>query len=189
MAVVEVRPLIDFGPSVPGPNVASPNNVGACVVLDGSKSSDVDNAFSDLTFLWLVDGEPAGTGVLVESICFTVGTHEVTLVVDDSSETGQTMVVVNVLTLSECIDELILQVNDSVIERKQKQPLIASLKTASAAMERGSFEAGGNMLNAFINKTRAQVAKDNPDVAAEWIRIAQAIIDARSNPKDCEGCQ
>jgi hypothetical protein len=66
-----------------------------------------------------------------------------------------------------------------VIERGNKRPFLATLKAACAAFDRGSYVAAiNNLQKAFQNKVRAQVGKGNPDVAEEWIRIAQEIIDA-----------
>ena len=197
VAVIEVSPTVDLGPSVPGIIVLSPNNIGACVSLDGTQSSDVDNDYSDLTFTWLVNGEVVGTGDLLADICLAVGENEVTLQVDDGTgpagdcdepSLGETTVVVSVLKGSEATEELILQINDSVlVSRKNKQQFIATLKTADAAFERGSYGAGLNMLEALINKFEAQL-KDDPQLQEEWIRIANEIITGMTQPVDCEGC-
>jgi Concanavalin A-like lectin/glucanases superfamily/Bacterial Ig domain/Immunoglobulin domain len=186
VAVIDVSPLSDLGPTVPGLIVISPNNSNACVTLDGGRSSDVDNDFEDLTFLWMVDGDVAGAGVITE-LCLGVGSHEITLMVDDGDLAGAATATVEVLPAAEAVEELIMVVNDSVIERATKRPFLATLKTAAAAFERGSFGSALNRLqNAFQNKVRAQVGKRNPDVAEEWNRIAQEIVDAFDHPQDCD---
>jgi hypothetical protein len=196
VGVIEVRPTVDLGPTVPGVNVVSPNNVGACVILDATQSSDVDNNFSDLSFTWIVNGMVVGSGPVLADVCLLVGENEVKLVVNDgTSGTGacdkpaesETVQVVTVLTGMDAAEELINQIYDTMIERKNKQPFIASLKNAAAAFERGSFGAGLNMLEALIHKFQAQL-KANPDVQAQWIKEVRSIIDGMSAPVNCEGC-
>jgi hypothetical protein len=196
VGVIKVMPTVDLGPTVPGVNVMSPNNVGACVTLDATQSSDVDNPFSDLSFTWLVDGVVVGTGPVLPDVCLLVGENEVKLIVNDGTTgTGpcdepavsETVQMVTVLTGSDAIEELIMQVYDSSIVRKNKQPFIATLKNAAAAFERGSFGAGINMLEALIHKFQAQL-KQNPDIQAQWIKEVQSIIDGLNEPVTCDGC-
>jgi hypothetical protein len=197
VGVIKVMPTVDLGPSVPGINVMSPNNIGACVILDATQSSDVDNDFSDLSFTWLVDGVVVGTGPVLPEVCLLVGESEVKLIVNDGTTgTGpcdkpavsEAVQMVTVLTGSDAIEELIMQIYDSDIVRKNKQPFIASLKNAAAAFERGSFGAGINMLEALIHKFEAQL-KQNPDLQAQWIKEVQSIIDGMSKPVTCDdGC-
>lgn len=177
VAVIEVSPLVDLGAGVSGLNAIAADNETACLLFDGSASSDADNPASSLTFAWLVDGQPAAAGAVAE-ICLETGTHQITLLVSDGQATGQTTVEVNVLTAGEAVEELVLLVNDSVVARSNKRPFLASLKAASASFDRESFGSGVNQLRAFQNKVRAQVRKSNPDLAEEWIRVAQEIIDA-----------
>jgi hypothetical protein len=197
VAVIEVRPLIDLGPSVPGINLLSANNIGACAILDGTQSSDVDNDFADLTFTWLVDGVVVGTGPVLEDVCLLVGDSDVTLLVDDGSgqpgdcdepSEGQKTEVVTVITGMEACEEMILQIYETpIVSRKNKQQFIASLKGAAAAFERGSYGAGINKLEALINKFEAQL-KNDPEVQALWIQQIENIIEGMSRPVDCEGC-
>jgi len=192
--VIAVGPLADLGDSVTGNLIISPDNIGACATLDGSQSSDVDadsgcGDGSVVGYLWLVDEVPVGTGAQLE-VCLLVGARTVTLVVEDGAGgTGETTMLVEVITGAEAAEELILIVDDATVSRKNKQPLFASLKNAAAAFERGSFGAGLNMLGAFKSKVSAQIAKDDPEVAEEWIRIADEIIGDLTNPQECEGCE
>jgi hypothetical protein len=196
VGVIDVRPTVDLGPTVPGINVMSPNNIGACVTLDATRSSDVDNDFSDLSFTWMVNGVVVGTGPVIENICVLVGDNEVKLIVSDNTSASgacdepaesETVQVVTVLTGMDAAEELIAQIYASNIERKNKQPFIASLKNAAAAFERGSFGAGINMLEALINKFEAQL-KNFPELQAQWIMEVQSIIDGMNMPVECEGC-
>ena len=197
--VIVVEPMVDLGSTVPGINVMSPNNIGACVVLDGSQSSDVDNDFEDLTFTWLVGDVVVGTGPVLTDICLLVGENAVTLVVNDGTgepgecdepAEGEKTEMVHVVTGAEAAEELLLQINETtILSRKNKQQFIATAKNSAAAFERGSFGAGINMLEALINKFEAQL-NDPADeqIQRDWIALAQAIIDGLSYPVDCEGC-
>jgi hypothetical protein len=121
VAVIEVSPLADLGDTVPGINIISGNGVNACVGLDGSQSSDADNAVGDLTYLWMIDGDVAGAEISAE-VCLTVGSHQVTLIVSDGSASGETTETVDVLSAAEAVEELIMVVNDSIVARSNKQP-------------------------------------------------------------------
>jgi hypothetical protein len=195
VGVVKTSPLSDLGPSLPGNIVISRNNRTACVTLDASQSADVD-AESDcgssgtIQFYWRgSDGSLLGTGPVIEA-CLPIGTQEITLILDDGLDSGATGIVVDVLSGCEAVEVLILEVSDSVIARPNKRPLLATLKEVCAAFDRGSAGSALNRLqSAFQNKARAQVGKDNPDVAEAWIRIAQEIIDAHGREPTCEDCE
>jgi hypothetical protein len=143
-----------------------------------------------------VDGVVVGTGPVLPDVCLLVGENEVKLIVNDGTTgTGpcdepavsETVQMVTVLTGSDAIEELIMQVYDTSIERKNKQPFIASLKSAAAAFERGSYGAGINKLEALIHKFQAQL-KANPDIQAQWIKEVRSIIDGLNAPVTCDGC-
>jgi hypothetical protein len=158
--------------------VISVNGSNACVVLDGSLSSDPDG--DALTFAWLLDGMPnlIATGA-VTTACIELGLHEVTLVATDSGgASGTSTQQIEVITAGESVDLLISAVNESDVERKTKRPFLATLKAAQASFDRGQIGAAVNQLGAFKNKVRAQVSPTHPEVAAEWIALANAIIDA-----------
>jgi hypothetical protein len=183
--VIVVSPRHDLGDTVSGIVVIAPDGELACVELDGSESFDED-ADGDcgapstiVSYTWLdAAGNVLGTGPVIE-VCLPVGPQEITLVVDDGEAVGETTVTVEILTPCEAVEELVMQVEESVIERGNKRPFLATLKAACAAFDRGSYNAAiNNLQKAFQNKVRAQVGKGNPDVAEEWIRIAQVIVDA-----------
>jgi hypothetical protein len=197
VAVIEVSPLLDLGPTLTGWNMLSPNNIGVCAILDGTQSSDVDNDFEDLTFTWYVNGVAVGMGPVLENVCLLVGDNEITLMVDDNTgepgecdepAVGSTTEMVVVITGADACDEMILQIYEStIVSRKNKQQFIASLKTAAAAFERGSFGAAINKLEALMNKFEAQL-KDDPEIQEAWMQRVMNIIDRASDPVDCEGC-
>jgi hypothetical protein len=87
-----------------------------------------------------------------------------------------------VFTPSMLIAQLILQVEQPNPGVKNKQPLLATLADASAAIERGNTTVALNQLSAFQNKVRAQVAPANAALADDLVAIAQQILVAVSGP-------
>jgi len=148
------------------------------VILDGSLSSDPEG--DAITFAWLVDGSlnPIATGAIA-SVCLELGLHDITLVVTDSGGAdGTTTQQVEVITAAEAVDLLITAVNDADLDRKNKRPFLATLKAVQASFDRGQTNAAVNQLGAFQNKVQAQLAPSQPNLAAEWIALAEAIINA-----------
>jgi hypothetical protein len=181
-AKMQLSPLGDFSPQVLNKLAISCNGSNVCLSADGSQSSDQETPNSQLTFTWLINGVAVASGQQT-TLCLELGTYTVMLVVTDpQGASGTDSQVIEVVTASEAIDELIGDVNESSIDRKNKRPFLASLKSAAAAADRGQINAAQNVLHAFQNKVRAQVSKNNPTDAARWIRKAQAIIDG------LEGC-
>jgi hypothetical protein len=72
---------------------------------------------------------------------------------------------------------LIEQVNSSNLPERRKQPLLATLKAACAADDRGNCEAARGQLSAFQKKLHAQISTDDPGLANALSAAAQAIID------------
>jgi hypothetical protein len=176
--VAKVQPNIILAPGQVETVVISSNGTNACLSLDGTMSSDLDS--DPLTYSWVVvlgNGStvPLASGATATA-CLEVGTYTVRLIVDDGQCARSADVTVEIITAGEAIDVLIDKVNNSSIERKNKRPFIASLKAAVASFDRGSCNSGSNQLKAFTNKVRAQVSRSNPDVAAEWIALANAIL-------------
>ena len=153
----------------------SPNGSNVCFALDGSPSTDADG--DTLTYHWLVDGVPFASSVKTTN-CFPVGEHTITLLVDDGRCVASANTNLQVLTACEAVEDLIMTVNNSNLARKNKRPLIASLKGACSSFERHGHRSGKNQIHAFINKVRAQVSRANPAEAALFTSLAQSIIDA-----------
>jgi hypothetical protein len=176
-AKIVVTPLTTLE-GVDNPVVISGNNVDACVVLDGSLSSDVEPG--PLTYAWVLDASPIPFSTeAVTGQCLEIGVHTILLAVaDGDGATGTTSETVEVITAGEAVELLVALVNESTIERKNKRPFIATLKAAGASFDRGNNISAANQLQAFQNKVRAQVGTDNPADAMKWIRLAQAIAGA-----------
>jgi hypothetical protein len=156
----------------------SPNNTNATVVLDGSKSFDPDD--DPLTYQWLSPPNPRGpvllaTGV-VAVITLPVGAHGIQLVVNDGMARATDSFSVEVITLDQAVGKLLQAIHEG--EAGSGQSLIASLRAALASIDRSHPIAAINQLQAFQRKVLAQVAPDDPELAAEFVQLAQEIIDS-----------
>ncbi len=181
VAGATVSPLVDFLSDDTHQVVIAPNNLAAAVVLDGSLSTDAEN--DPLQYFWLKDGDLAAfaSGVRATN-SLAVGTHTITLVVDDGMGRGLDTLPVEVITPCQATAGIILQLDDLNIGRRNKQPLVASLTAACSSFYRGNVGAGVNQLQAFQHKVRAQVAPVNKAAADFLIHSAQEIIEAVSSP-------
>jgi hypothetical protein len=185
VAVAKASPHCEIGPNLTGIIVISVNNSNGCVTLDGSMSYDPDG--DPLTYVWLADldgdgaKEPFASGAIVTN-CFDLGTFEVCLVVDDGRCADTNSITVEVLSACEAVERLIEKVNNADLGRRNKRPLIASLKAACASFDRGNCVSGVNQLQAFQHKVRAQIGRVNPALADELIALTQKVLDCI----DCE---
>jgi hypothetical protein len=162
-------------PNIDSESVIALDDSTACVILDGSASSDPDN--DPLTFTWSVDGTNVATGPVVTN-CLSRGCHTITLTVSDGQASSSCESRICVITACEAVEQCITLVNNTPIARKNKRPLIASLKAACASFDRGNFTSGMNQLEAFQHKVNAQVGRSDPAAAAAFNACAQRIIDA-----------
>jgi hypothetical protein len=180
VAVAKASPNVQLRPNQTNTIVISANNSNACVTLDGSMSSDPDG--DALTYVWLadIDGngvkEPIASGAIA-TFCFELGEHDIMLMVDDGRCTATVSLTVEVLSAGEAIEVLIDKVDNADLGRRNKRPLIATLKAAIASFDRGSCVSGVNQLEAFQNKVRAQIGHENSALADEIIALAQKILD------------
>jgi hypothetical protein len=157
--------------------VISPNGSNAVVVLDGTLSSDPDG--DPLTYAWFEGAVQIASGA-VANATLPVGEHTITLTVSDGLASDSDTITLRVVTPGEAVELLVMTVDQVDLGRKNKRPLIATLKAAVAAFDRGNFNAAVNQLQAFQNKIRAQVADEA--LAASLIEAAQAIIDGVQGP-------
>jgi hypothetical protein len=177
VAKAEIAPVFVLWPNESSFLVIAANGIEAEVSLDGSQSSDPDN--DALDFLWIENGQASPFAVGVHATnSFGLGEHAVTLVVSDGQDTGHDTVAFEVITLSDAVNELILFLTETELERRNKRPLLVTLNAAWESFEDGDLEAGVKRLRVFQQKVRAQVANSNPEAAAKLIAGAQQIIDA-----------
>jgi hypothetical protein len=179
-AKIVATPLEDFSPDIANKVLISCNGSNACLLLDGSLSSDAETPASQLTYSWSVVPSPLPfSDAVMTEFCLELGTQTILLTVTDAAgATDDDSITIEVLSAGEAIEELINKINDSTVARKNKRPFIATLKAAAASSERGQINATANQLHALENKIRAQIAPSNPEDAATWIRWTQSIIEA-----------
>jgi|GEM_PF-3288136 len=152
----------------------SPNGLNAIAVLDGEASSDPDG--DALAFGWFRAGESnAFATTAVAAATLPVGSNALSLVVSDGMTSARRNFVVEVITTAQAVGRLAAAVAAGA---PRPQPLLASLRAAMAAIDRSQPAVAANQLQAFQNKVQAQVAPHDPELAAQLIAEAQAIIDA-----------
>jgi len=174
VAKIVIYPLAQF-PGVTESVAIAGNSANATVVLDGSQSSDADG--DPLQYHWFDGAVPIGSSA-VGTATFKVGTHGISLVVNDGKDIGTDTVTLEVITPAEAVELLAELVEGSSLPANRKKPLLASLHAAEASFGRRHSTPGVNQLQAFQHKVRAQVAKINEALAREFTDISQEIIDA-----------
>jgi len=174
--VIQVSPLATF-PGSTNLTVIAPDNTNATVVFDGSKSYDPDD--TTFKYFWSEGTNLFSTNVVATNV-LAVGSHDITLLLDDTFPLGtnSATVTVEVISPTEAVGIVLGLLDGSNLPRKNERPLFASLKEVIASFERGNFTAGSNQLRAFQKKLQAQVAPFDPALADELTAAAQVVIDA-----------
>jgi hypothetical protein len=157
--------------------VIAGNGQNAVVHLDGSMSSDADGDV--LEYLWAEEGQaaPFAAGVLATN-SLDLGAHTIVLLVDDGQATGSDAVTIDVITLSETVEELLLFVSETDLRRKEKRPLLATLNRVWDSFEEGRLNTAVKQLGAFQQKVRAHLLKAKPDAGRRLLAAVEQLIDA-----------
>src|SRR5439155_14092288 len=176
VAIKEVNdaPVADAS-ATPLRSIIAANNLNAIAVLDGSRSSDPEN--DPLQFTWLEGVTTIGTG-MVATVTLPIGSHNIVLQVSDGLLRSSDALTINIIAGSHTVQDLVNMLINSSLQRKSLPPLLATLKAATDALERGSTGAAINQLQAFQNKVRAQIQPSDPALAAQLIDLAQLLIDS-----------
>jgi hypothetical protein len=146
-----------------------------CLTLDGSGSSDPDG--DPLSISWVIDGTNLVSGTVVTN-CLDLGCHTITMLASDGRAQCHQFLDLCVIEPSEAVEQIIHLVETTPLERRNKRPLLVSLKAAKAAFDRDGWKVGASMLRVFQHKVRAQIARHNPAEAAMFIDAADNVIDA-----------
>ena len=174
-AVIGTEALVDFTPDFENPVLISCNWWNACLVLDGWTSSASNGGA--LTYLWFDELEPVpfDSGVVTTN-CYEVGTHTITLIVEDSNGlTGTDSKTIEVLTAPLAIELLIEKVNQSRVTRSIKRELVASLRVALNHSKGEKIRQTQQALDVFEKKVRAKVEQNWRENARVWIKWSQAV--------------
>jgi hypothetical protein len=147
----------------------------ACMVLDGTGSHDPNH--DALDYRWIVDGTNVYSGPMVTN-CMAAGCHSVIMIVGDGRVASVARTNVCVISAADAVGQCIAMVDSSTVARKDKRPLLATLKEAAAGFDRGQFKSAMNNLEAFEHKASAGQGKKFPTETAAFVACAQTIIDA-----------
>jgi hypothetical protein len=172
-------------------HVISPNNHNAKVVLDGSRSSDPDN--DPLSYAWLVDGSPIASGVMATNI-LPVGSHIISLVVNDGTLSGTNTITLDVITACEALAELASGLDGAQLSHKKLNPLVDELQDACSdftdAFQHGHHESDQQIKRGIreLREFQGEIERDHLDqpLAGALIAGAQEIIDAVGWPRHHE---
>jgi hypothetical protein len=143
-AQITAAPLADFSPYLPNPVLIAANGFDACLVLDGSGSSDPESGTNGLRYAWFLQPSttPFATNVLATN-CLRLGSYTNVLVVTDpQGATGSDSLSVDVLTPCEAEGGLILIIQNSGLPRNVQQPLVTSVKAACGCLRKVRREVG-----------------------------------------------
>jgi len=166
---------------------------GTVTLTDGTGGYTIDQQMQQLCEgLWYINihtllhpgGEirgqidPGTSAGATVTACLDVGCHTVTLCVSDGRSASACSLSVCVITAGEAVEQCIELLDSMNLARKNKRPLLASLKAAAASFDRGNIGAAMNQLKAFQQKVRAQVAGANPAGAAALTDCVQRILAA-----------
>lgn len=177
VAQAVISPLFTVWPDQTNFMVISVDGEFADVVFDATLSFDADG--DALSYFWTVDdeGSPfANTVVATNSL--PVGSPLVTLLVFDGKAESSEMLQVEVIDLTEALDEIYGVIIESELLRKDKRPLLTTLGSAMDAFDAGQLKAGAAKLRAFQQKVRAQVKGQFPELAQRLVDAAGQIIAA-----------
>ncbi len=170
--IVNHPPVADAGAT--RRTAISGNDVNAQVILDGTQSWDADG--DPLQCVWYREGDPNPLAHgIVAVVVLPVGGHSLALVVNDGKRAATNAFTLEIITVAQAVKRLIAQVTASW---PRSQPLVATLSAVLASLDRGNAITADNQLAAFQNKVQAQVAQNDPALAAAFTRAAQEIINA-----------
>jgi hypothetical protein len=176
---VEVAPAVELNhaptadASRTSQRVIAGDNHYAAVRLNGSLSSDPDG--DELSYQWFRGDELLAQGIFAR-VTLPVGTHVIRLSVRDGSLSGDTEVVVRVLTPAQAVRSLILKVENADLPDGRKTAALALLKSAERSFESDRMLLGSHQLSVF--QRLLEKSSKNRAVIRPLVNEAQAIIDA-----------
>ncbi len=157
--------------------ILSTNNTDATVVFDASPSSDPDG--TSLSFLWYLAGEiePFASGTITTNT-LPVGTYNVLVIVNDGVAMLDAPISFEIVTAADLLETLSSRIKESSISRKDKRPLLETLKKSGSEFDRNKLKQALEKLEHFQKKVRTHIVRDNPESAQEWLAFTDQILDA-----------
>jgi hypothetical protein len=169
VARITVSPLLSLTEQWTNLLILAVNGSNARVVLDGSESSDVETP--TLQYAWFRENsEEVSIGPSTTS-GFDVGSHIISLVVDDGETSVTATVSFDVITAADAVHMLVVMLDDSPLDRRGKRPLLATLKAAAASFESENTTSAINELEAFLRKVEVKA-----DPALAGVRAATVVL-------------
>jgi hypothetical protein len=153
--------------------VVSGNGSNSPVILDASLSSDADHDL--LSYSWFENSLTAFSTQSASTNTWSVGKHGVTLVVNDGKATGVQNVEFEVITVSDAMIILALEVEQSELDRTVKRQLETVLLDNPGNSDLQNLEA-------FQSKVQSYVQPVNASLASALLDAAQYIIDSIGEP-------
>ena len=136
-----------------------------------------------MTYLWFT--EPAVVPFAANAVvtnCFELGTHTILLTATDPKGASNTdTLTIEVVTAPLAVELLMEKINESLIPRRIKRELSATLRIALTHSKENRLRLTQTSLSAFERKVRAQVVAGYPALATEWIRWSQNISTGMEN--------
>lgn len=93
------------------------------------------------------------------------------------------IITVVAVSLAERVQMLIASVQAAKLSPHRVRPLVATLEAARASFHRDNLRGATKLLRAFQNKVRAQIAREDPALAAQLVASAQRIIDRAASTR------
>ena len=110
-----------------------------------------------------------------------LGTHSITLVVNDGGATGTATITVEVIAVDEAIDEIIALLESADLGRN-RDSLIALLEAAADSFDRGNTRVGCLQLQALLNTVGPKVGRTNPALAQDLGSAVEGVRQAVCPP-------
>ena len=147
------------------------------VILDASLTTN--SAGDPMTFAWFESGaaNPFATNVVTKDL-LGLGGHLIRLTVSSGDDVTSTNTTVQVITTGQAVAGLADRVGQSNLGRKVERLLTDALESAQRAFDRRQPRLGDVHLRVFQTNVRTHVVPSAPALAADFIQVAQEIIDA-----------